>query len=236
MSAGYAIKRGLLLVVLAFAPALTLAQIQMLGEQEMGSVTGGDGIALQLGLYYNMTPDTSNTITPNNNAAAFDPSCTAGAIGSKCIMGVNITNRGTDWLMLKDYYWGVRIFQLNLDAGTITAASAKTGYFNTATFQNAVGACLLTVACTAAGLGTLNAMVVSYPSHAFSFSPVAGGITSASAGYDSIQMYLNLGRLVVEMGAPGDTKLNSYLGARISDNVSQFAGIAVRGQAYVYGF
>lgn len=230
-----------------FASAMSMqaqAQIEPIQEQDLALVTGQEGIGLQLDMFFNMTPDTSKTAVPNNDAAPFDSTCGTGGVGTMgnpCRIGLQFANRTADWLVLKDYYMGARIFQLNLDGGTLASASPSgSGYFDTSPtasrFRDSSGNCLLPGGvCSVANLNTLNAIVFSYPTTTTAYNTA----TFTSSGYTSMLLTANLGRLVVEANTgsgPADTTMNSYLGAKISDNTSKFAGIAIRGQAYVFGF
>lgn len=228
-----------LLSLLVLLPALACAQIEALDDSELGGIAAQQGIAIQMDLFLNMTPDSSKTAVPNNDAAPFDSSCGTGGpgtLGNPCRFGLQFANRTSDWLVFKDFYMGARIFQINLDGDTIGNASpAGSVYFDATRFQNVAGTCLLPGGCTVANMNGLNAIVLSYPATSTSYNTVS----KASSGYNSLLMTANLGRLVVEAdtgSGPPDTTMNSYLGARVSDNVSQFAGMAIRGKAYVFGF
>lgn len=231
--------RKVLFCLLTMILPMQLHALESLPEQEMSDVSGGQGIALQLDFFYNMTPDSSKSSVPNNDAAPFDATCGTGGpgtTGNPCRFGLQFANRTADWLVFKDFYMGARIFQINLDGANLATAASNSAYFDATKFQNSAGTCLLPSAlCTVANLNTLNAIVFSYPATTTAYNTS----TFVSSGYNSLLLTANLGRLVVEANAgagPPDTTQNSYLGARILDNNSKFAGVAIRGKAFVFGF
>ncbi|MDI1302907.1 MAG: hypothetical protein PSX71_13460 [bacterium] len=222
---------------------VSIAAVEPLADTELGMVSGQEGIALQLDFYMNATPDSSRVAKPNDDSvplsAAPFSNCTG--LGNGCRLALQFNNRAPDWLVFKDFYMGARIYQINLDAGALSAASPSgTGYYDVSKFQSVSGACLLPGGvCSVAAINGLNALVLSYPGTTLTYNSTAavvGGVPAfGSDGYTSMQLQMNIGRLLVETST-GDTTLNSYLGAKVGDNISKFAGMAIRGQAYVFGF
>lgn len=146
--------------------------------------------------------------------------------------------------------------------GAISAGAGYTGFFDEARFRGVPttaslplsGPCLLdngagTTACTTANIQLTPALRM-HQSHGSdgngttSYTPASG----ISAGYDDISLSFKIGRMAVEYdtgactyaggaacGYNQDIK-GSFLGVSIRDNITPFAGIAVGGNMYLYGF
>lgn len=221
-----------------------------LDENDLAAIDGGSGITLGFEIYDNITPPTQVPIISTLDVAATNPgtplSCSGN--GNACTLALQFANRTGEWLVLKDFYTALRIFSINLDGSLLSNATTGAGadtsaYFDITKFQNLSSACMLptTVACSVAGVGSLNALVFSFPARTRTYVPATG----LSTGFNSVQMYLNVGRMAVQFdtstgdntgyGAAKDTG-QSFLGVVISDNNTLFAGAAIRGKAFVYGF
>lgn len=119
-------------LVMAVIPAFAAAELsEIASEAELSSVTGQEGIAVEL------------TIRLNADALGNKlPFCTA--TPSQCQLGINYANRndsGGEWLVLKDYYGVLSIPTLNL-SGAYTP-SASTPYRDMTRFQDENGGQLL---------------------------------------------------------------------------------------------
>lgn len=204
---------------LVIAAHATEAGMTVLSESELATVSGQEGVLLNLNFRNNV--DASNTpigCTPVVNTP------------NPCRLGLEFAARAGKWLMLKEYYGTFQIKNLRMD-GTVLPASS-TAYANSSRFQDRSGACLITL-CDPRGL------------HAIKFSFPG---TDAAATYDDFLSFLNIGRVWLEFdtavepagirGFDRDTTLNSALGVRMSDSTSLNAPAKMRfrGTGYVYGF
>lgn len=180
-------------------------------------------------------------------------------ISTTGVAGTGTTAVQGEWLVFKDSYLAVKMPNLYLNGGLLgnalsstNAGSAGTGYeafLDASRFQNSAGTCLLsdgTASGTNCGVGNIKATPSLIMSHAdSSTASFSGGI---STGYTSISLSMKIGRLGVEYdtaactyqggavcGYNQDVK-NSYIGLAIRDNNSPFAGIAVGGKMFLFGF
>lgn len=163
-----------------------------------------------------------------------------------------------EWLVIKDAYFALKMPSLYLDAslmgsGTnaaLSSAAAYESFFDIGRFQNPSGGCLLTdgtptgTLCTVANIRNTPALAMRHANSSTSYNTTTG----VSSGYDSLSLSLKIGRMAVEYdtaacsftggascGYTQDAK-GSFLGLHIRDNNAPFAGIAVGGKMYLYGF
>lgn len=163
-----------------------------------------------------------------------------------------------EWLVIKDAYFALKMPSLYLDAslmgsGTnmaLSSAAAYETFFDVGRFLNSSGTCLLTdgsasgTACTTANIKNTPALAMRHAASTTSYNTTTG----VSSGYDNLSLSLKIGRMAVEYdtaactytggascGYNQDTK-GSFLGLHIRDNNAPFAGIAVGGKMYLYGF
>jgi hypothetical protein len=219
------------------AAGVARAELGALSDGEMGSVLGQEGIALSLNLYFNST----QSATPASDGLPLGALSSCAGIANPCHFGIKINNRedaGGEWLVFKDFYASLRVGSLNIDVEPLLSAAANnTAYFDATRFQGDAGACLLgTGNCTADYINTLPGLRLSTPATTTSYDPVGG----LSSGYTSVELGLNIGRMATEFGATGyNSDVNgSFMGVRIDDNNvnSNFAGAAISGKVYVFGF
>lgn len=238
-----------LLPFLLALPPCAQADLVVLGEDVLGEETAQAGIALEMEWMLNARPPAAaaTAATLDDPATAPVPDACTGT-GNPCTLAFSFANRPGEWLVLKDTALALRIFTLNLDGVQMaTAAGADTGCgstcFDVAKFRNETGACLLPtgVACTAAGVGSLRALRFGFPER----NPAYSAATGRSTGYNSVQLFMSIGRVAVQYdnrtvaGAgylPGQDVGQSFMGLRISDNNHRYAGMSISGDVYVYGF
>lgn len=249
---------GLLLFGLFPASYADLIAIQ---DKELQGITGRAGISVGLELDINsevsgsfIESDGSGgfAISPFNGScgqglsnAAFYSSGTAGS----CRLAIEFANRANEWLVLKDYFGGIRVDNLFLDAGYLGDANSDFSAYDASKFRDGDGDCLLGngIDCsdplnTGVGFDNLPAMVVSAPGRfvdgAGFTAPTYSSGDKASSGYDSLLFGLTVGGASIEYGAAGHSAndMGSFLGIRVADNNSDYAGADIQGNAYVFGF
>lgn len=165
-----------------------------------------------------------------------------------------------EWLMFKDSYFALKMPDLNLDGsilggvnGALSAGAAYTGFFDDTRFKSSGGVCLLDsgsgTACTVANVQAQPALRM-YQFHGSDGNGTTSynTTTGVSSGYDDISLSLKIGRMAVEYdigtctytgatacGYNQDAR-GSFMGIHIRDNNAPFAGIAVGGKMYLFGF
>jgi hypothetical protein len=249
----------LLIAVSAFSAIRveqSLADMTPVKDSVLQSVTGQSGISLGLELDINVV-DQNEDGDVDLIGGGFQPisGCGLGAFSSgspgACRLALSFANRSGEWLVLKDFYGSLRIDNLYLDGGYLSDAGSDPATFDPSKFQDGSGNCLLGngINCTdpnsGIGLENLPAMVVRLPG-SFSgggftptaYTPAAPGSGGASSGYDSLTVGLTIGGASIEYGATGysQNNLGSFLGVKIADNNSPYAGADIQGSAYVFGF
>lgn len=224
--------------MLLFGTLSSGAQPVAMDDSSLGHVTGQDGVAFQIEFDLNAQGDSSKTAVLNNDMQPLASLGGCVGTGSPCRLAIeaaNHTYNGGEWLVFKDTYASFRIFTLDLNGASVASAGSNASYFDITKFENATGLCLLPMSCSTGSLNALNALVLSFPTVATSYSPS----TRVSSGYTSMQMGIDIGRMSMEYGPTGynnDTNPNSFLGIKIADTNGPMAGIAVQGKAFVYGF
>lgn len=221
---------ALLMAMLLAVPALASLPTEELADAELATMTGREGIALDLELRLNA--DT------NGVPLASLSSCTGNL--NPCRLGLEFQGRAGKWLMMKDFYGVLKINELLLN-GAYTPAAGPAVYFDPLRFAStpAGGDCLVTgggVPCVASNLWNL-------PAASFSF-PTAG---KPATFYNDASLFLNIGRVAAEFNDPfpaGTTTLGynrdaatgTVLGLRIQDTAGGSAGMRLDGRMLLYGF
>lgn len=226
------IKKALLLLALA-CPLQALA-LEAMPDDDMAGVAAQNGIAI--GLDYGVNTDATGA------PLAELSNCADATAADKCRFAWKIAARdasGGEWTVFKRSYMSIRVDAFNLSTqSSMGALGSNTAYFDPARFQTEAGVCLVVGGCTTANIGSLPALKLYYPVTTTSYTPTAGGGTSA--GYTSVLLGMTIGAMSMEYGANGynlNNATGSFLSARIGDNNNAyFAGIAFQGSALVYGF
>lgn len=234
----------------------SFADMTPIEDSALQAVTGQSGISLGLELDINVV-DLNKDGNVDLNAGQFQPisGCGLGDFSSgipdSCRLALSFANRPGEWLVLKDYYGSLRIDNLYLDGGYLSDAGSDPSTFDPTKFQDGSGNCLLGngISCSnpnsGVGLANLPAMVVRLPGSfsgggftPTSYLPASPGSGGVSNGYDSLTVGLTIGGASIEYGATGysQNNLGSFLGVKIADNNSPYAGADVQGSAYVFGF
>ena len=223
-------------------------------EVSLSEAQGQNGITLGMEFDANIKPptetptadslDNSTAITGQPSLITDSPFNSCSGNGNACTWAMQFANRPNQWLVFKDYYASLRIYSLNLDGVQLsTVDNGSSSYFDAAKFKSSNGAtCLLpTGSCTVADVKNLYALAFSYPTRTEKYDPVS----LTSTGYNSVQLYLNIGRMAVQFDdqtvaglgyLAGQDTGQSFLGITVSDNMNKYAGMAIHGKAYVYGF
>lgn len=140
---------------------------------------------------------------------------------------------------------------------SLSAAAGYNGFFDISRFQNVAGSCLLPdgtggTACTQANILKTPSLIMQQKVSVSGSNPSYNTATRVSSNYDSISLGFTIGRLAIEydctvvntVSCPAVTNAlgynrdanGSFMGLNIRDNNSNFAGIAVGGRMYLYGF
>lgn len=239
---------------LVTATQLQASDMQSLTDDELGNVSGKEGVLISMDYYLN-TLKTSDLATSGN----VDPSFCSGTLAdTNCRFTWQIANRAEgnnhsgltgakgEWLVYKDGYASLTIDKLSLDAsflgGAVSSGAAYTSWFNPETFEDVDGNCLLTggngiTDCSVAYIQNMPALRTHYPETSGSYNSGSKDTT----GYNDVRLGMHVGGLAVEYnesGAPGYELNNrgSFAGLAISDNNGHQAGFAFGGSFYLYGF
>lgn len=199
--------------------------MEILEETELQSITGQAGVALELGMDFNTNPDGSIALTDCDT------------LSGPCRLALSFANRTDEWLVLKGYYGNFSIPTLNLDAAYLSEAGSDPSLFDSSKFLDEAQNCLLPGGtCDTSALDNMAAMKIGLPTSIGHYDPG----TQISSGYNNILFAMTLTGTAVEFGS-GPTGYNannngSFLGIRVKDTNSAFAGVNVQGNAYIFGF
>lgn len=217
-------------VSLVLAPQLFAGPMQEMDDLALAKVDAFDGISVRMELLINAKSDGTalTASTPGSYIDCPDPS-------DPCRFAIGFQGRTDKWIVMKGFYGIMRVNDIRLDAQTsLAAVGSNAAYFKAAKFQSATGACLLYGGCTSGVVGTMPALRISYPAVTLAYDPVA----KTSSGFSSAEVGATLTGMAAEFGPTGylnDAK-GSFLGAAVRDLNGPTAGIAFKGNAYVYGF
>lgn len=251
------------MVLVAF-PVMA-ADLWPLDDSELSGVSGGDGIAI--GWEYGVNTDVSGAPLASLGSCAGTGTVTATS-GDRCRFAWQVGKRAASgnaaWTVAKNGWLSVKIPALNIDVqptmGGAGGVGANSAYFDNERFMgyNALGAsvCLLPgggASCASATIDTLPAIKLTYPVASYNATTFTPG-TGVSAGFTSLQIGLNIGRMAIEFDTctaltnctsasagyvPGylrDANAGSFAGLQIRDNNGNFAMMAIGGSALIYGF
>lgn len=202
----------MLMALVIVGCSASVSALESMAEAEMSTVTGQEGIALDLQFGVNMEPDT-------NGDFVIAPGLGGCSGNVECRLALEFEGRPGKWLVIKDYFGYMEFNSLQLDAATLPGGSSP--HADATPFQDEGGSCIL-AGCNPNGLPALQ---VGYPS-------------VQPAGHD-FGMYLNMGRVAAEFGATGyllDNASGSVLGFRATDVAGGAATMDIDGQMYIYGF
>lgn len=237
---------ALALTSLLVAGAAGAQSLQPLSEDEMGSVTGQEGILISLDYYYNSEKtDVASTDGQRLSGFCSAPNGTTSLGDMDCRLAIQIENRSDNWLVIKNGHASLSVNRLSLDAAFLSDAgsSSNTAFYNPGKFLEPAalgGGCLLeTGTCNTATIASLPALRTHYPETGGSYDPVS----HTSSGFNDVRMGLYYEGMAVEFNNPANVQngwqanLNgSFLGLNIADNNGHRAGIAFGGDFYLYGF
>lgn len=238
---------GLIMTLLAL-PVMA-ADLQSLGDNELSAVSGGNGIAV--GWEYGVNTDASGNPLASLANCAGTGTVTATS-GDRCRFAWQVAKRADGsgnaaWTVAKNGWMSLKIPVLNLDVqASMGGVGANTAYFDSTRFTgyDASGnsICLLPGgSCISTTIDGLPGMKLSYPATSYNATTYTPG-TGISAGFDSLAIGMNIGRMAIEFdsaGTPGymrDASTGSFLGLQIKDNNGNFAMMAIGGSAIIYGF
>ncbi|WP_146026893.1 DUF6160 family protein [Alcanivorax sp. MD8A] len=237
-------------------PSMASADMVAMGDNSLAAVAGQSGISIGIELDINvqdMNGDGVVDLTGNN----FTPisGCGTGNYddGSflTCTLALSFANRANEWLVIKDYYGSMRVDNLFLDAGYLVDAGNDPTTYAPGKFLDSDGStCLIDPTgnnCGSSGVppsyfDDLAGLMIRAPGSrdaAGNFTaPTYNPTSRQSDGYDSLRLGLSIGGMAVEYGATGHSQNvnGSFLGLKIADNNSPYAGADIQGQAYLFGF
>jgi len=240
-------------LVLVFCNANPALALEPMGDTEMGTITGQEGVLLSLQYYYNSKPP--HEVTNDEDIGSANADCT-GLASVNCRLALQLENRDFGWLVFKNGHASLEMNRLSLDAaflggdpGTENGVSAanKAIAFNDEKFRNEGGDCLFGD-CTTSWIDNSPAVRAQYPESGGVYTPGNAGQPGSSQGYNDVLLGVYVQGLAVEYNEPeiGETwtaapgwqanNFGSFLGFEIADNNSHQAGIAIGGNFYMYGF
>lgn len=238
--------RFVVVVSLLSASVVHSQSLQPLTEEEMGSVTGQEGIMISLEYYYN-SEKTSSTATTGRALSGFcsTPNGSTSLGNQNCRLAIQIANHQDYWIVVKNGHASISVKRLSLDAAFLGDAGSATdvGFYNDGKFRQPAalgGACLLEIGvCNTATIQEMPALRTHYSETAGAYDPVSHTVT----GYDDVRFGLYYEGMAVEFNSAVNVQdgwqLNdngSFLGLNIADNNGNQAGIAFGGDFYLYGF
>lgn len=238
-------RASVALLVFCAAP-LNAQSLQPLSEDEMGLVTGQEGILISLDYYYNSEKtDIASTDGQRLTGFCSAPNGTTSLGDMDCRLAIQIENRNDNWLVIKNGHASLSVNRISLDASFLSDAgsSSNVGFYNPGKFVQPAalgGGCLLEGgACNTTTIASLPALRTHYPETGGTYDP----ISHESSGYDDVRFGLYYEGMAVEFNSPANVQngwqanLNgSFLGLNIADNNGHRAGIAFGGDFYLYGF
>lgn len=240
--------------------AAQASAMEPMNDDEMGTVTGQEGILVSLEYYYNSKPAHEGTGVagkgPNDIGAANDDCAGLGSVN--CRLALQLENRDFGWLVFKNGHASLQINRLSLDAALIgdpatngVSAANKAIPLNAEKFQDEGGNCLLGAGnCTTNYIDFLPAVRTHYPQTGGAYTAGAPGNAGVSTGYNDVRLGVFVEGLAVEYNEPDPgngeawvaqpgwqaNNFGSFLGFEIADNAGHQAGIAIGGNFYMYGF
>ena len=236
-----AAKTALLLIALPLAAQA--GGLTPLSENEMGAVTGQEGILVSLDYYYNSDPTPgasqgSALIGGSYGCSTPDGGASLGNVN--CRLALQLENRYDEWLVFKNGHASLVVNRLSLDAAFLgdASSSAITGYYNDGKFKDESGNCLLgTGNCNTGYIANMPGVRAHYPQTGGSYD---GGTSTIANGYSDVLFGMFIEGVAVEPNGvnPGwqGNDNGSFLGAKIADNNGHQAGITFGGDFYMYGF
>lgn len=240
-----AVLPSLLFVAFALAPAAHANGLQPLSEDELGQVTGQEGILASLEYYYNSDPIPDGDFGPGRAIEGFcsEPGTSGSLANMNCRLALQLENREDEWLVFKNGHASLVVTRLSLDAAYLgdgsAAQSGYAGFFNEDKFRDVDGTCLLGAGnCNVEYVASMPGVRLHYPQNGGSYDPVTG----ESSGFNDVRFGLFFEGLAVEYNSPGvqdawaKNERGSFMGARIADNNGHQAGITFGGDVYMFGF
>ena len=136
-------KVGILLA-LGLMAGWAQAEVVPMNDGELGAAVAQAGVAVDYELRWNMDASGNPlTASPYN-------SCTGSNNG--CRLAWQANNRPNEWVIYKDFYMLVKLYNVRLDA--VALPTTSTPYADSTRFQDSSGACLV-VGCNPNGLTAL---------------------------------------------------------------------------------
>jgi hypothetical protein len=221
------------LAALVAGPATAM---EALNDEELAGVRAQEGVSIGLELRINTD---SNGDPLNGTLTDCGDVAVANFTNSDCRFGLTLAgnNRQDEWLLFRGVFGSLVINDIKLDAGTLSDANPDSTLHDADRYKDAGGNCLLPGgSCTNAALTDGDpALVFQYPST----NPSYDTGNQTSSGYDSLELGYTIEETRIVFKSDGftdTTETGSFLGVQISDNNQRRAGVAISGQAYVYGF
>lgn len=177
-----------LLAGVAGAGTFAPASESQLSDEEMGSVSGQEGVILDIYLRNNVT----ETFVPNCVAKVGTPNA--------CRLALEFADRPGVYLMLKEFYGTLRLKEIRLDAYTFPAVN--TAYRDDNRFKDLAGtSCLIPgKALASCNPASTPALKLTYPA------------ADAQATYDDFLSLMNIGRAWLEFDGGGVYGYNKEIG------------------------
>lgn len=200
--------------LLCLAPFTIAKGLVALDDVAMASVTGREGIAIDLEL----------TINADSNGSPLSSLSDCAGVGNPCVLALQFANRtsgGGEWLVIKDYYGVLRVNDLQLDGSRLGATPAALQ--NPDRFLAQDGTTCLNGDCDPTG--DLAAL--------FTFPDTPGFNADVEWG-------LTIGRASVQFGPdaflPSADNNASFVGVKIGDTQNGLAQIDFGGSVQLFGF
>lgn len=195
------------IMILAGVSSSALAgDMQALSEDALSSISGQEGIAMNLEIAINSTVS-GNTVTPT--------ACPANT--ADCRLAFQLNDRTNQWIVLKDYYGLIRLNKVWLDAATSDASASAYVY------SSASDPVLVAVP------NRFPSGINFYSQPMVQLSYDHSSLGASTSFYGDAAIYLNASRMTMEFGTTGylnNAVTGSALALKMADGPNAVNGAA----------
>lgn len=222
---------------------LSVAAMEPLEDAVLASVTGREGVAVDLELRVNMTEE---GVPLSGQAGHYGTNCVGQ--NNPCRWALSFANRDNVWLVFNGWSLATTV-TVDIDVTSKMTSASIPGFDLSMTddrppshnrFFNVSNQCMLT-GCTTpadipAAIQDMPAMRITTPSSVLSYD----ALNNRSMGFDNTRLALNLegAAAITAVDGFGAPVPGTFVGAQIGDmeQGNNFAGWAFQGEVYVFGY
>src|SRR5690554_2563850 len=182
------------------------AELAPLSDEQLGGISGQEGVLLSQEYYYNSNPATGGRDDAYCNANPLNCRFTWQVAGrEQGVAQPGMANPRGEWLVYKDGYMSLSVKRLSLNAAFlgegISAGTAYNSFYNAERFKDSAGNCLLE-GVSDCGDATVARDQIRLMPGMRSFYPETGGsynpATRQTTGYDDAKFALHFTGLAIE--------------------------------------